>query len=89
MVDGSPDLVVEIWSPGNTSDEKAMKQEQYRKNAVTEYWQIEPKAQKVKIEVLNATQQYEIFSEATKTGKVKSKVLEGFELEIATLFEEN
>lgn len=87
-VKGTPDLVVEIWSPSNTKKEREMKHKIYQNQGVTEYWQIFPKKQEVKVEVLNEEGKYKLFSEAKKTGKVQSKVLNGFEIDIQTLFEE-
>jgi len=87
-VKDAPNLVVEIWSPSNIKKEREMKRKTYQNKGVTEYWQIFPKKQEVKIEVLDEEGKYEIFSEAKKTGKVHSKVLNGFEIEINTLFEE-
>jgi Uma2 family endonuclease len=83
---GAPDLVVEIWSPANKKKERDMKHTQYESNGVTEYWQIFPKKKKISIEVLNEAGKYETFAEAKKTGKVQSKVLEGFSIDVAELW---
>jgi Uma2 family endonuclease len=83
---GAPDLVVEIWSPANKKKERDLKHELYEKNGVTEYWQIFPKKKKISIEVLNEAGKYEVFAEAKKTGKVQSKVLEGFSVDVAELW---
>lgn len=39
---GSPDLIVEILSPGNTKKEMKIKYELYEENGVTEYWVVRP-----------------------------------------------
>ena len=39
---GSPDLVVEILSPGNSSKEMKIKKLLYEENGVREYWIIDP-----------------------------------------------
>ena len=65
-----------------------MKHKMYESKGVTEYWQIFPKKREVKIEILNEEGKYQLFSEAKEIGIVKSKVLNGFEIEIETLFEE-
>jgi Uma2 family endonuclease len=39
---GSPDLVVEILSPGNTKKEMGIKFELYEENGVKEYWIVQP-----------------------------------------------
>lgn len=87
-VQEAPNLVVEIWSPSNAKKEREMKHKIYQNQGVTEYWQIFPKKREVKVEVLNEEGKYKLFSEAKKTGTVQSKVLNGFEIEIETLFEE-
>ena len=83
---GAPDLVVEIWSKGNRKKEKEFKKENYRKNGVTEFWQIYPKKKEVSVEVLNEKGDYEIYSEAKQQGSIKSKVLIGFEMELSAIF---
>jgi Uma2 family endonuclease len=87
-VKDAPNLVVEIWSPSNIKKEREMKRKTYQNKGVTEYWQIFPKKQEVKIEVLDEEGKYELFSEAKQKGTVHSKVLNGFEIEINTLFQE-
>ncbi len=83
---GSPDIVVEIWSPGNTKAERKRKHDLYQSKAVTEYWQIEPTQKEVLVKTLNKYGKYEVFSEAKASGTVKSSVLEGFELDLKQLF---
>jgi len=85
-IEGSPNLVVEIWSPSNSKEEGENKQKEYEKNKVTEYWQIEPKEKAVLIETLDKNNKYETFSEAKEDGIVKSKVLEGFEIDVKDIF---
>ncbi len=86
-IKGSPDIVVEIWSPANKKKEREAKHNLYEENKVMEYWQIFPKKQKVTIETLNEKGKYETFSKANKKGTLRSKVLEGFEIDIESLFE--
>ena len=83
---GAPDLAVEVWSPGNKKKERAQKKEVYAKNGVTEFWEIYPKKEQVIVQILNTKQEYEIFSEAKKTGKVQSKVLDGLIIDLTDIF---
>ncbi len=83
---GAPDLVVEVWSPGNKKKERKHKKEVCAKNGVTEFWEIYPKQERVIVHTLNTQQEYEVFSEAKKTGKVQSKVLDGLEIELEDIF---
>ncbi len=91
----APDLVVEVLSPSNYPKLREQKKQQYTDFGVQEYWEIHPKKQKVTVETLQTlTDQdtgvfyvdYQIYSEATGKGTVKSEVLTGFELDVATLF---
>jgi Uma2 family endonuclease len=86
MIEGAPNLVVEIWSPANKKKERNMKHQLYENQGVTEYWQIYPKKKKITIEVLNQENKYEVFSQAQQKGTIRSKVPEGFEMEIGELF---
>lgn len=86
IVEGLPDLCVEIWSPSNIKKDREMKEKLYESRSVKEYWQIKPKTQEVRIEILNEEDKYELFSEAKEKGIVQSKVLKGFDLDIESIF---
>lgn len=86
-IEGAPDMVVEIWSPGNSQKERENKHQLYESKGITEYWQIEPKQKEVWVETLEENGKYEIFSQAKETGTVQSKVLEGFEMDLQKLFQ--
>lgn len=86
-IQGSPNLVVEIWSPSNKKKERDLKKELYQKHGVTEFWQIYSKKKQVQVEVLNEEQKYQTYSKAEEKGIIKSKVLEGFEMDISLIFE--
>lgn len=83
---GAPDLVVEVWSPANKKKEREEKKEVYARNGVTEFWEIYPKQERVIVQTLNTNQEYEVFSEAKKTGKVASQVLNGLEIDLTDIF---
>lgn len=44
---GQPDLIVEIWSDGNTQREKEFKKFLYKTSLITEHWYIEQDSNKV------------------------------------------
>jgi Uma2 family endonuclease len=88
IIEGAPSLVVEVWSPGNKMKECEWKHQLYENQGVTEYWQIYPKKKKITVEALNEENKYEIVSQASKKGTIRSQVLAGFEIELATLFGE-
>nr|WP_315153021.1 Uma2 family endonuclease [uncultured Flavobacterium sp.] len=49
---GSPDLIVEILSPGNSSKEMDLKFDLYQENGVKEYWIVNPMQKTIFIYVL-------------------------------------
>jgi len=52
-VDGAPDLVVEILSPGDTKNEMKYKLELCEENEVKEYWVVYPEYRQVAVFILN------------------------------------
>lgn len=88
----APDLVIEVISPANYKKLREEKKQKYADFGVQEYWEIYPKKKKINIEVLEKSEDgkinnnYKLFSTAKEEGKIKSKVLEGFELDIESIF---
>ncbi|MEM6298199.1 MAG: Uma2 family endonuclease [Bacteroidota bacterium] len=84
----SPDLVVEVWSPSNNPQYRVEKREMYESRGVPEFWQVYPQKKRITVEVLDGkTSKYVVFSEVNQQGMIKSKVLEGFEMDVEALFE--
>ncbi len=85
-IQGVPDLIVEIVSPSSTFYDTIEKKDIYRKYGVKEYWIIFPD-EKV-IEVLSLEKgEYLEFCKSKKEGIVKSKILEGLEINSKDVFE--
>ncbi len=86
-----PELVVEVLEEDDFTTFIAgksyleYKYQAYKSQGITEYWTIYPEEKKVCVEVLQAGK-YQMYSQATEKGFVKSFVLEGFEMEIDILF---
>jgi len=57
-VDGAPDLVVEILSPGNTKTETKYKFDLYEENSVLEYWVVYPEYEQIYVYLLNEKEEY-------------------------------
>ena len=83
---GPPDLVVEIISPTTVRRDTVVKKGIYEKFGVKEYWIVYPEERAVEVWVLNDDGKYELFSVAEGEGKVKSKVLEGLEIDLKGVF---
>ncbi|MFD2037612.1 Uma2 family endonuclease [Belliella marina] len=83
---GAPDLIIEILSPGNNQKELINKYEVYEESGVKEYWIIHPTEQTVMMYFLidGKFQPSRLF---TVGHKIKSSVIDGFELELEKVFE--
>lgn len=84
---GPPDLVVEIVSPTSISRDYVKKLRIYERFGVPEYWIVNPNHRAVEAYQL-INQEYNLFSSATETGKVQSRVLFGLELDVNEVFAE-
>jgi Uma2 family endonuclease len=78
MVEGAPDLVVEIVSPDSVARDWRDKYIEYAEAGVREYWIIDPQAQRTEWYWLNEQQHYELIE--PQDGAYHSGMLEGFYL---------
>lgn len=82
---GTPDIVVEVVSASSLKRDVQDKKKLYEAFGVKEYWLIFPLERNIMVYEL--TQKgYELFSYATEKGRMRSKVLEGFELDAEEIF---
>ncbi|MBL7813960.1 MAG: Uma2 family endonuclease [Saprospiraceae bacterium] len=86
VVQGVPDLVVEIKSQGNSSAEMSYKKYIYESTGVREYWYILPEKQQV-IQYENIDNELIRIKVLEIDDTLKSIVIEGFELAIKDIFE--
>ena len=82
---GVPDLIVEIISPSSVYKDRVLKNKDYQKAGVREYWLVDSKNQTVEV-YENVEKIFQLYSFAAETGKVQSCILEGFELDITLIF---
>jgi Uma2 family endonuclease len=83
---GSPDLIIEIISSGTAKADRKDKKEIYEHFGVAEYWLVEPRARTVEVFSLeNGVYKNFVFIE--NEGIIKSKLLEGLEMDIADIFD--
>ncbi|MBP6023233.1 Uma2 family endonuclease [Ferruginibacter sp.] len=85
-VDGAPDLIVEILSPGNTRTETKYKFDLYEENGVLEYWVVYPEYKQIHVYLLNENEQYgkPVIYEANEN--ITSVVLKGLSLPMNDIF---
>jgi Uma2 family endonuclease len=86
FVDGAPDFIAEILSPGNTRTETRYKLNLYEENGVKEYWVVYPDYRHVMVFLLNENDKYgkPVIYEADDT--IESAVLNGFSITIEDIF---
>ncbi len=86
-IQGAPDLVVEILSPGTAGHDRGYKQALYGRHGVLEYWLVDPDAETV--EVLTLGDQGLALTATYRRGQVlASTLLEGMSLELDQVFSE-
>ena len=85
-VDGAPELVIEILSPGNTRTETKYKLDLYEENAVEEYWVVYPEFKQILVFLLSEKEEYgkPIIYEAGEN--IKSVVLKGLRIPTNEIF---
>ncbi|WP_328591091.1 Uma2 family endonuclease [Siminovitchia fortis] len=82
---GTPDLIIEIVSPSNQSYDLIFKTNLYQKNKVKEYWIVNPILDNIMVYTLDENDQY-CLVENEKEGIVKSRIIEGFEVDVQAIF---
>ncbi len=83
---GSPDLVVEILSPGNNAKELKNKFNIYEEAGVKEYWIVSPQDHTFTVNIL-ADGKYITSRPKVEGDYITSTLLPGFSLDLAKLFE--
>lgn len=84
-IEGAPDLVVEVLTPGTAHRDLGRKRELYERAGVREYWIVDPESRS--IEVLGMRNGAYVQIGLHKTGDIlSSRVLPLFEIEISDLF---
>jgi Uma2 family endonuclease len=88
-VQGAPDLVIEVLSPGTRRTDEVTKRKRYEHFDVLEYWIVDPELETVK--VLRRTEQgLERVADLTNEdgGLLETPLLPGLSIPLARIFEE-
>ncbi|MCS7186480.1 MAG: Uma2 family endonuclease [Armatimonadetes bacterium] len=80
---GAPDLVIEIWSPGDKPSEMFAKEADYRSIGVSEIWLIDQSKKQVRV-LSKRGERYE--ERVMRRGVLRSEAVEGFWLKVEWLF---
>lgn len=83
-IQGAPDLVVEVLSPGTADRDRTLKRTRYLKFGVREYWIVDPQSKS--IEVLKAGQSdFETVRVYSEGATATSPILEGVQVDVAAV----
>jgi Uma2 family endonuclease len=85
VIDGAPDLVVEILSPSNWVYDRSRKQEAYQQAGVREYWIVDYRARSVDVLVLEGNE-YVQRGHYGEGDVAPSEVLAGFSIPVSDIF---
>jgi Uma2 family endonuclease len=80
-----PDLMIEVLSPSTASRDRGEKKAVYAKNAVREYWLVDPRAREVQVFAL-AGDRYENAMTYAEGDTVSSRALAGLAIAVVDLF---
>ena len=86
LVEGPPDLIIEIVSPDSTARDWREKYWEYEQAGVSEYWVIDPQARRMDVYCLEETGRYKAVP--SEAGVYRSRVVSGFWLRSGWLWQE-
>jgi len=81
-IHGAPDLLVEIIAPYSIVRDRHQKLALYQRVGVLEYWIVDPANHAIEVLVLEEGE-YRLASFAAESGAVVSRVLDGFQVDVA------
>lgn len=85
-VDGPPDLVVEVVSPGTAIYDRERKRHAYERAGVPEYWIADPYSRSIEVQVLDGVE-YRSLGVYAESAVIPSRVLPGLRVETGKLWE--
>jgi len=88
-IEGAPDLVVEIVSPGSAKIDRVDKFLEYERAGVREYWIVDPRSRQQQVDffILDASRNFSEAAVEADSGAFHSTVLPGFWLQLGWLWQ--
>ena len=84
-IEAAPDLVIEILSESTAYYDLRHKKRVYEASGVKEYWIVDPMEKGIEV-YENINGEFKVFSQAIEKGRVNSKLLQGFGVELEKVF---
>jgi Uma2 family endonuclease len=84
-IEGAPDLVVEILSPGTEQRDRGFKQQAYARYGVAHYWRVDPVARTVTELVLSGAS-YDVLATHTVGTSMRSALFPALAIDLASIF---
>ena len=85
MIEGVPDLVVEVLSPSSAYHDLRTKFRVYEQSGVQEYWIVDLERKSVEV-FSKSGEKFQLHQEVEGKGAVESVVLSGFSVALEDLF---
>lgn len=85
MIEGAPDLVIEVLSPATAYYDLRTKYRVYEQCGVAEYWIVDPERKSIEI-FSNENGKFCLYCEAEATGTVQSDVVADFSVSLQSIF---
>lgn len=84
-IKGSPDLIIEILSPGTENYDRGYKKTLYARHGVKEYWIVDPEAKTVEVLTLEE-KGFELVRAYTGSQLLSSPLLKGLAIDLKEVF---
>lgn len=85
VLEGPPDLVVEVLSPGTAYYDLKKKRRVYERTGVKEYWIADPEEKSIEV-LVNSPDGFSLNNRAEGSGTIRSVLLSGLSLDITPIF---
>jgi len=86
-LNGTPDLVVEVLSTSNRSNDLIRKYNKYREVGVREYWIVDPEKEEIMINLLSADKSHYINKTYQKGDEIKVYILDKLIINVTDTFD--
>ena len=85
LIEGVPDLVIEILSPSTGKYDRGGKMRVYEQHNVKEYWIVDLANKIIEVYIIE-NQRFDLYSYALSNEKIKSKLFEDLDLLVGDIF---